>query len=74
MLSVVLVEVNAQFVGSFGLAEVLDEEVMEEEVVEAMEEVMVSEDKNLSVNWFQSYKGWKHEFMLFSKQIKLFFN
>jgi hypothetical protein len=52
----------------------LDEEVMEEEVVEAMEEVMVSEDKNLSVNWFQSYKGWKHEFMLFSKQIKLFFN
>jgi len=49
VLSVVLVEVNAQFVGSFGLAEVLDEEVMEE--------VMVSEDNNLSVNRFQSYKG-----------------
>ncbi len=39
------------------MAEVLDEEVMEE--------VMVSEDNNLSVNRFQSYKGWKHEFYAF---------
>jgi hypothetical protein len=62
MAEVVMVEAMEEVV----LVEVLDEVVMEEVDMEE-EEVMVSEDKNLSVNRFQSYKGLQNS----SKQIKI---